>query len=90
MKEFLVEIFRQIFGIQKPRTGKLRLTHYALKRMNEYQLDTGTLEDVFRHGEEVKKEMIIRKYRNYSIGITYRFDDAEEQFVIITCRRSNL
>jgi hypothetical protein len=82
MKEFLVEIFRQIFGVQKPRTGKLRLTYYALKRMNEHQLDTGTLVDVFRHGEEIKKEMIICKYTNYSVGITYRFDDAEEQFVI--------
>jgi hypothetical protein len=90
MKEILVEIFRQLFGFQKPRTGKLRLTRYALKRMNEHQLDTDTLEDVFRHGKEVKKEMIIRKYTNYSVGITYRFDDAEEQFVIITCWRSNL
>jgi hypothetical protein len=42
MKEILVEIFRQLFGFQKPRTGKLRLTRYALKRMNEHQLDTGT------------------------------------------------
>jgi hypothetical protein len=90
MKEFLTEIFNQIFGTQSPRTGKLRLTHYALQRMNEWQLDTGTLEDTFRHGEEVKEQMIVRKYRNYSVGITYRFDDAEEQFVIITCWRSNL
>jgi hypothetical protein len=90
MKELLVELFSQIFGVQKPRTGKLRLTRYALQRMNEWQLDTGTLEDTFRHGEEVKEQMIVRKYRNYSVGITYRFDDAEEQFVIITCWRSNL
>jgi hypothetical protein len=83
--EFVVDVFNQIFGFQNPRAGKLRLTHYALKRMNEHQLDTGTLEDVFRHGEEVKKEMIIRKYANYSVGITYKFDDAEEKYVIITC-----
>jgi hypothetical protein len=90
LQEFVVDLFNQIFGFQKPRTGKLRLTHYALKSMSEHQLDTDTLEDVFRHGEEVKKEMIIRKYTNYYVGITYRFDDAEEQFVIITCWRSNL
>jgi hypothetical protein len=85
MKEFLTEIFNQIFGTQSPRTGKLRLTHYALQRMNEYQLDTDSLEDTFRHGEEVKKQMIIRKYRNYSVGLTYRFDNAEEKYVVIAC-----
>jgi hypothetical protein len=90
MKQFLQELFNQIFGFPNPRTGKLRLTRYALQRMHEWQLDTGTLEDTFRHGEEVKEQMIVRKYRNYSVGITYRFDDAEEQFVIITCWRSNL
>jgi hypothetical protein len=85
MKQFLQEIFRQIFGYQNPRSGKLRLTRYALQRMHEWQLDINTLEDTFRYGDEVKKEMIIRKYRNYSVGLTYKFDSADEQFVIITC-----
>jgi hypothetical protein len=70
MKQFLTEIINQIFGFQKPRAGKLRLTHYALQRMHEWQLDIKTLEDTFRRGEEVKKEMVIRKYRDYSVGLT--------------------
>jgi hypothetical protein len=70
MKQFLTELINQLFGFQNPRPGKLRLTRYALKRMEEYQLDIGTLEDTFRRGEEVKKEMIIRKYRDYSVGLT--------------------
>jgi hypothetical protein len=38
MKEFLMEIFRQIFGVQKPRTGKVIITRYAHQKMREYQL----------------------------------------------------
>jgi hypothetical protein len=67
---FLVDAFNQVFGSLSPRPGKLRLTRYGLQRMHEYQLDINTLEDTFRRGEEVKKEMIIRKYRDYSVGLT--------------------
>ena len=63
----------------------MRLTRWALQRMHEHQLDIKTLEDTFHHGEEVKEGMIIRKYRNYSVGLTYKFEDAEEKYVIITC-----
>jgi hypothetical protein len=70
MKRFITEAINQIFGFQNPRPGKLRLTRYALQRMHEWQLDIKTLEDTFRRGEEVKKEMVIRKYRDYSVGLT--------------------
>jgi hypothetical protein len=67
---FLVDAFNQVFGSLSLRPGKLRMSYYALQRMNDYQLDIDTLTDAFRYGEEVKKEMIIRKYRDYSVGLT--------------------
>jgi hypothetical protein len=73
------------FSVQKARTGKLRITRFAHKRMHEYQLDTAALEDVFRHGKAVKERMIIREYANFSVGIIYKFDEAEERFLILTC-----
>ena len=93
MKEFLIEIFRQVFGMQKPRTGKVIITRYAYQKMREYQLDDQTLEDTFRQGEEVKEGKIVRKYANYSVGIFYKVEEtpfhknikSENRYVIITC-----
>ncbi len=56
IQEFLSGILSQLFGMQKPRSGKLRLTHNALTRMHEHQLDEATIEDAFRHGEQVKEK----------------------------------
>jgi hypothetical protein len=77
MKEFLIGIFNQIFGFQNPRTGKIIITRYAYQKMREYQLDDKTLEDTFRHGEEVKEGKIIRKYANYSVGIYYKLEETQ-------------
>ena len=93
MKEFLMDLFRQIFGIQKPRTGKVIITHYAYQKMREYQLDEKTLEDTFRHGEEIKEGKIVRKCANYTVGIYYKVEQAplhkslepENRYIITTC-----
>jgi hypothetical protein len=93
MKEFLMDMFRQVFGVQKPRTGKIILTRYTYQKMREYQLDTDTLEDTFRNGEEVEKGKILRKYANYSVRIYYKLEEtqlhkninSENRYVIITC-----
>jgi hypothetical protein len=93
MKEFLMDMFRQVFGVQKPRAGKIILTRYTYQKMREYQLDTDTLEDTFRYGEEVNEGKIVRKYANYSVGMFYKLEETqfhknikpEEQYVIITC-----
>ena len=93
MKEFLTDLFRQIFGMQKPRTGNIIITRYAYQKMREYQLDCKTLEDAFRHGEEVKEGKILRKYANYSVGMFYKTEEtqlhkhikSENRYVIITC-----
>ena len=85
IKDFLIDLYRQLFGVGKPRAGKLILTRNALNRMHEHQLDTDTLRDVFTHGEEGKKGKIIRKYANYSVGFYYKFDEAENKYFITTC-----
>jgi hypothetical protein len=85
LKDFLLDIYRQLIGTSKPRDGKLILTRNAVNRMHEHQLDTETIQDAFRHGEEVNKNKIIRKYANYSVGLYYKHDMAEDTYVITTC-----
>src|SRR5205823_10777146 len=95
---FLIEIFRQIFGTQKPGRGKVIITRYAYQKMREHQLDEKTLEDTIRHGEEVKEGKIVRKYINYSVGLYYKIEQASfhknlepgEQYIIITCWKSGI
>ena len=84
-KDFLMDMVRQLFGWSTPRQGRLRLTRTAVNRMHEYQLDGETLKDVFRHGEEQKGQKITRQYANYSVGIYYTYDTAEDTYVITTC-----
>ena len=85
LKDFAWDMLRQLFGWGKPRTGKLILTHHAVNKMHEHQLDVETLRDVFTYGEEVKKELITRQYAEYSVGLYYKHDRAENTYVITTC-----
>ena len=43
------------------------------------------LADVFRYGEEGQNGKITRQYAYYSVGLYYRYEAAENKFVIITC-----
>ena len=85
LKDFAVDMLRQLFGWSKPRNGRLLLTRNAVQRMHEYQLTEKTLTDVFRYGEELKHQKIIRNYAGYSVGLYYKYDEAEDTFVITTC-----
>ena len=94
IKDFAGDIVRQLFGVQKPRNGKLIITRHAYTKMREFQLDQQTLHDVFRHGENVTETMIVRKYRNYSVSMFVKPDDSKfrvkDQYVVITCwKREN-
>jgi hypothetical protein len=83
MKEFALDILRQLFGLSQPREGKLILTRNCLSRMTEYGLDEATIKNVFRFGKEEKPGMIIQKFYEYSIGIYYRYE--EGKYMITTC-----
>jgi len=96
MKQFLLEILRQLFGWGTPRDGKLVLTRNAFHKMRDYQLDDKTLIDTFRYGKEVSrgdKMQVTRKYANYSVGLWYKTVytpfhhnlKLEKRYLIITC-----
>jgi hypothetical protein len=89
------EALRQLFGLQKPRGGKLILTRYAFQKMTDYQLDRETVENAFRHGRKSQGGKIIHKYARYSVGLYYkrldppiRIDqqsEPEDTYLITTC-----
>jgi hypothetical protein len=85
LKDFGRDIIRQLFGWGKPKNGKLIVTRHAVNRMHEHQLDVDTLKDAFRHGEAGTHGKITRQYADYSVGLYYRYDAAENTYVITTC-----
>ena len=85
LKIWCADIIRQLFGWGTPREGKLILTRHAVNKMHEYQLDVDTLADVFRHGEVGDNGKITRRYANYAVGLYFRYDAAENRYVITTC-----
>jgi hypothetical protein len=84
LKDFAQDMLRQLFGWGKPREVRLMLTRHAVHKMHEYQLDVDTLKDVFRYGERTG-EKITRQYANYAVGLYYKYDEAQQKFVITTC-----
>jgi hypothetical protein len=97
MKQVLLDIgreaLRQLFGLQKPRSGKLVLTRYAFQKMTDYKLDQETLENAFRHGKQARAGKITHNYASYSVGLYYkRLDspiqkplESESTYLITTC-----
>ena len=88
MEQFFKDIFmdtlRQLFGWGKSREARMILTRHAVNKMHEYQLDEATLKDVFQHGERTG-EKITRQYASYTVGLYYKYDEAQMKFVITTC-----
>jgi hypothetical protein len=82
--DFLKDALRQLTG-GSLRKGKLSLSRRAATQMNELHLDTQTIEDVFRHGREVKS--LVREYASCTISISYRFDDVKSEYVVTSVRR---
>ena len=62
-----MEVVRQVFGVQKPRSGKIVLARNAFQKMTEHKLDRETLENAFRHGKRGRGGKITHKYARYSI-----------------------
>ena len=99
MKQFIKdmgrEALRQLFGLQKPRGGKIVLTRHAVQKMTEHKLDQETLENAFRHGRQGRPGKIIHKYARYSIGLYYKriqptiknLGQPETTYLITTCWR---
>jgi hypothetical protein len=74
MKEFMLDILRQVFGWSKPQDGSLIYTRYSYNKMNEYDLDVKTLHNVYRTGREVKRDMIVKKYWRFHYCCQARYE----------------
>jgi hypothetical protein len=89
------EALRQLFGLPKPRAGKIALSSHAFRKMTEHKLDRETLENAFRHGRQGRPGKIIHKYARYSIGLYYKriqptmrnLSQPETTYLITTCWR---
>ena len=89
MKEFMLDLLRQLFGTSKARWGKIEFSQLAISRMNEYGLTEKTLVNVFRFGVQKKPGMIVQKFHAYSVGIYYKHDFAKGVYVITTCWKAS-
>jgi hypothetical protein len=89
MKEFLLDIMRQLFGLTRPRQGEIEFSQFTISRMSEYGISGKTIQNVFRFGIEKKPNMIIQKFSAYSVGIYYKYDHAEGKYIITTCWKAS-
>lgn len=84
MKQFLLDVIRQLIG-GNSRSGKFIISWYANVQRNELHLDMDTIADVFKHGRKV--ESIVQNYGDYSISISYRWDENKKHYVITSIRK---
>lgn len=91
MKKWLHDGIRQFRRWLRPRRGKLILSRHACGKLGEESLDRETVFDVYRYGEEIKPNMIVRRYAHYTAGIIIAPDtDHPRQVVVVTCwKREN-
>jgi hypothetical protein len=84
MKKWLFDGVRQFRRFLRPRRGKLILTRHACGKLQEEFLDRETVCDVYRYGEEIKKNMIVRRYAHYTAGIIIQPDEDNARHVLVT------
>jgi len=81
---FLGDILRQLTGAGY-RKGSFRMSWFANAQRNELGVDMDTIEDIFKHGREVKS--LVQHYGNYSISISYRWDQYKNEYVITSVHK---
>ena len=84
MKQFLLEILRQITGGNLRKT-KLIITYWANVQKIDLGLDTNTIEEVFETGRRTESK--IKNYGKYSISVSYKWDEKNSQYVITSIRK---
>jgi hypothetical protein len=84
MKQFLLDILRQITGRRLQKT-KLIITYWANVQKIDLGLDMNTVEEVFETGRESKSK--VKSYGSYSISVSYKWDENNKQYVITSVRR---
>ena len=84
MKELLRILLQQVTG-KNFRKVKLVPLGFAVEQMQEAGIDMNTVEDIFLHGRKVESK--IRRYGNYSISVSYRWDENKKQYFITSVRK---
>lgn len=84
MKQFLLEILKQLIGKDLRKTG-LIITYYANIQRDDLGLDTNTIEDVFMTGRKVESK--IKSYGKYSISVSYRWDENNKKYIVTSIRK---
>jgi hypothetical protein len=70
------------------RSGKLTLTPFAERNMRSAGLDIATVYDVFRYGDVITENRIVRICRDYEIGIEITPDKkatVEGRYLVLSC-----
>ena len=89
LKSLLTEAKNQILG-SSPGTAQNNLLKYTKKckeKMLEHRLTEADVEDVFRRGEK-RREMLIRRFNGYEIGMYYFQDNKTGEYVVTAAWRS--
>ena len=84
MKQFILEILQQILGKRIQKT-KLIITYFANVQKIDLGLDTDTVEDVFETGRRTESK--VKTYSNYSISVSYKWDENNKHYVITSIRK---
>jgi len=84
MKQFLLDMLRQITGRRLQKT-KLIITYWANVQRIDHGLDMNTVEEVFETGRRVESK--IKNYGDYSISVSYKWDENNKHYVITSVRK---
>ena len=84
MKQFLLDILKQITGRWISKT-KLIITYWANVQKIDLGLDMETIEEVFETGRRIESK--IKNYGKYSISVSYKWDEKNNQYVITSVRK---
>jgi len=84
MKQFLLDILRQLIGRRILKT-KLIITYYANVQKIDLGLDMNTVEEVFETGRRVESK--VKNYGDYSIFISYKWDENKKHYIITSIRK---
>jgi hypothetical protein len=83
--------WEQITGIStKPKRWSFQYTKQGLAKMQEYKVSQLEIKEVVDRPSTVKKDMLIREYKGYHIGLICQLDSIRRTVLIISCwKRSN-
>ncbi len=85
-------MIKKLLGKYEPRQGKVVVTRDGFRKMIDAGLTHDILTDVFRHGHELFRGIIMHRYENEMVGISVeRFEQDTDTYLIVSCwKRPNI